>query len=265
MGIRISKLPETKTINVDSDVIPIVQDGATKKILLDFVKHPDLLSVFNNNKGLSANWNSVFSLVHNLSSDWNSGNLNALYNKFLPLSGGKITGDLEVNNPSNSGITLYVENNKVGINTETPNASLTVVGNISASSGLEVGYGTGTTLHVENNRIGINTENPNQTLTVIGNIYASSGLEVGYGSGTTLHVEDNKVGINTESPNVTLTVVGSISANQNISAPTISSDMLKIGNSLSVTGSLGSVVKKIEIFDSNGTSLGFIPVYNTIS
>jgi hypothetical protein len=37
-----------------------------------------------------------------------------------------------------------------------------------------------------------------------------------------------------------------------------------VGNSQDAT-TLGSVVKKIEIFDSTGCSLGFIPVYNTIS
>jgi hypothetical protein len=72
MGIRISQLPETQTINFNSDVLPIVQGNVTKKILLDYVKHPDLVSVFNNNKGLTANWDSVYSNVHvNSSVNWN--------------------------------------------------------------------------------------------------------------------------------------------------------------------------------------------------
>lgn len=40
----------------------------------------------------------------------------------------------------------------------------------------------------------------------------------------------------------------------------------KLGVGNSATGStLGSVVKKIEVFNASGTSLGFVPVYNTIT
>jgi hypothetical protein len=39
---------------------------------------------------------------------------------------------------------------------------------------------------------------------------------------------------------------------------------LGVNNSASAT-TPGSVVKKIEVFDAGGTSLGFIPVYNTIT
>lgn len=39
---------------------------------------------------------------------------------------------------------------------------------------------------------------------------------------------------------------------------------LGVGNSAAAT-TLGSVVKKMEIFDSNGNSLGYIPIYNSIT
>jgi hypothetical protein len=47
----------------------------------------------------------------------------------------------------------------------------------------------------------------------------------------------------------------------------VKSDVInKLGVGNSATGStLGSVVKKIEVFDASGTSLGFLPVYNAIT
>jgi hypothetical protein len=40
---------------------------------------------------------------------------------------------------------------------------------------------------------------------------------------------------------------------------------LGVGNSATATTSVGSLVKKVEIFDAAGASLGFVPVYATIS
>lgn len=40
---------------------------------------------------------------------------------------------------------------------------------------------------------------------------------------------------------------------------------LGVGNSATATGPVGTVVKKIEVFDGSGNSLGFIPVYDTIT
>lgn len=39
---------------------------------------------------------------------------------------------------------------------------------------------------------------------------------------------------------------------------------LGVGNSAAATGPVGTIVKKIEVFDAAGTSLGFIAVYNSI-
>jgi hypothetical protein len=97
-------------------------------------------------KSLTSNWESVYTDVTNTSGNWNSvysnfnqnsstyTTYNYVDNNFLPVSGGSVSGSLEVG----SGVisTLYVENQKVGINTETPNESLTVFGNISATGNL---------------------------------------------------------------------------------------------------------------------------------
>lgn len=69
----------------------------------------------------------------------NSEQLSDLY---LPLSGGTLTGSLSVQTLSadklevivdSSDTTLYVTTSNVGINTETPNKELTVIGSISST------------------------------------------------------------------------------------------------------------------------------------
>jgi len=62
---------------------------------------------------------------------------------FLPLSGGTLTGLLSTTDSvyvdgtfeagSGATVALFVDNNLVGVNTETPNEALTIVGNVSAT------------------------------------------------------------------------------------------------------------------------------------
>jgi len=40
---------------------------------------------------------------------------------------------------------------------------------------------------------------------------------------------------------------------------------LRVGNSVSATGPVGTVTGKVEVFNAAGSSLGFIPIYNTIT
>ncbi len=100
--------------------------------------------------------------------------------------------------------------NRVGINTVAPQASLHVVGNAYVSSNLTVDTDT---LHVDatNKRVGIETSSPEANLHVTGNVYVSSNLEVG---ASALYVDTvsatSNVGIGTSAPEYSLDVVGDI-------------------------------------------------------
>lgn len=98
---------------------------------------------------------------------------------FLPLSGGNLTGSvttlgsisalgaivalsgLKISGGTTGNVSLFVEEGKLGINTETPNEALTVVGSVSATS---IFYGDGSGL--------INTDNLNVN-TVVQNTSAN--------------------------------------------------------------------------------------------
>ena len=105
---------------------------------------------------------------------------------YLPLSGGIVDGNVSILSSLEVGIgnaVLFVSGNKVGINTETPNAELTVNGNVSILSSLEVGFGN-TTLFVSGDKVGINTEIPNVELTVNGEISSSNVIYDASGNST---------------------------------------------------------------------------------
>lgn len=99
---------------------------------------------------LSGNWQSTYTTVQSNSGSWlTSSQANA---SFLKLSGGEISGSLSVQSlsatnleisPNSDVATLYTTTSAVGINTESPNQSLTVVGNISSTGYL---YGDGSQL-----------------------------------------------------------------------------------------------------------------------
>lgn len=62
-----------------------------------------------------------------------------------------------------------------------------------------------------------------------------------------------------------LTVAGYVSATGDVVGANLrTSGNLGVGNSAAAT-TLGSVTKKVEIFNSAGTSLGFVPIYNSIT
>jgi methyl-accepting chemotaxis protein len=105
-------------------------------------------SVYTSVKDTSANWDSVYTSVKDTSANWDSvyttynensatyASIEFANNKFLPLSGGTITGDLSVLSSLQVGFgdtVLFVSGNKVGIKTETPNVELTVNGSISSN------------------------------------------------------------------------------------------------------------------------------------
>ena len=87
--------------------------------------------------------NTAYSNIQSNSSNWVHAYDTATIYKYnsacLPLSGGTITGNLNILSGLEIGSgssTLYVDNQIVGINTETPNEELTVVGDVSATGQL---------------------------------------------------------------------------------------------------------------------------------
>ena len=98
-------------------------------------------STYLTTSALSANWNSVYTTVSANSAIWG----NSAEGKYLPLSGGTVTGPVVMLSSVEMGdsglITFYAYDGKVGINTETPNTELTVIGNISATDVIYAGSG----------------------------------------------------------------------------------------------------------------------------
>ena len=104
-------------------------------------------------KDLSANWQSTLTTVSSNSAKWESVYSNVATNSatyatsnfvqgnFLPLSGGIVQGEFQAG--TGTAAVLTVSGSKVGINTEDPNQSLTVIGNVSATG---VYYGDGSNL-----------------------------------------------------------------------------------------------------------------------
>lgn len=101
--------------------------------------------------------------------------LNGTSGNYLPLSGGTVTGNLSVEGnfevgPSSGSITLFISGDRVGINTETPNEELTVVGNISASNiiyadgGNSVSWNEVFTSYSSNSSTFLTSETDSQTL-----------------------------------------------------------------------------------------------------
>ena len=98
-------------------------------------------------KDLSANWQNTYTDYSTNSASYAT--INFVDSNFLPLSGGAIQGNVSTTGGVTVGdglgtANLYVSGSKVGINTETPNEALTVVGNISAT-GIYYGDGSGLT------------------------------------------------------------------------------------------------------------------------
>ena len=239
---------------------------------------------------LSGNWQNTFTTVQSNSATWGLGgngtdtgvraltsNWESTYtsysansasfattaftdSKYLPLTGGTITGLISSTNSvyidglveigTGTGVTtLFVGQQSVGINTETPNEALTVVGNISATGTIYANNVNSTA-----NFLPLSGGTVTGNLTAVGNVDLASGYNT-----TTLFVSQEKVGINTIAPTEDLTVIG----NAFVSG-SVSTNNIRIGNSETVSGFYGTITRKIEIFDQNGVSLGFLPIYNSI-
>ena len=100
---------------------------------------------------------------------------NGASGNYLPLSGGTVTGNLSVEGnfevgPSSGSTTLFISGDRVGINTETPNEELTIVGDISASNiiyadgGNSVSWNEVFTSYSSNSSTFLTSETDSQTL-----------------------------------------------------------------------------------------------------
>jgi hypothetical protein len=132
-------------------------------------------SNYNNSiiESLSGNWNSVFTVVQLNSSLWTLGNSYGLdtdvrqltsnwqssyttlcsnsslwitntNGNYLSLDGGTVNGDVVILSSFEVGsgdTVIFVSDNKVGINTETPNKELTIIGSISSNDLIYAGVG----------------------------------------------------------------------------------------------------------------------------
>ena len=86
-------------------------------------------------KDLSASWQNTYTVYSSNSASYATSSF--VRSNFLPLSGGNVNGVLEAGVGST---TLFVSSGIVGINTESPNKALTVVGSISATNTIYTNY-----------------------------------------------------------------------------------------------------------------------------
>jgi hypothetical protein len=99
--------------------------------------YPDInkgLDTYSNVNSNSANWDSVYTSVSSNSATYAT--YNYVDSNFLNLTGGIIDGNLSVLSSFEVGsgdTMLFVSGGRVGVNTETPNAELTVIGSISSN------------------------------------------------------------------------------------------------------------------------------------
>jgi hypothetical protein len=146
MAIRISQLPEAFNLSLDEDIFPILQNDITKKARLNLIKIPEYTSVYNFVNSNSSTYQENFTVLQTSSAKWDE-----YYDSvslFVPLTGENLEINLSNTNFNLSGnlnldgnfevgsgdqSSFYIgEDGKVGIYTETPNETLTVVGNISS-------------------------------------------------------------------------------------------------------------------------------------
>jgi hypothetical protein len=130
--------------------------------------------------------------------------------------------------------TLFVDsvNDSVGINNDSPDANLHVVGNTYISSNLTVDNNT---LHVDTVKhfVGIETNYPDATLHVVGNTYILNDLTV---DTDTFHVDsvNESVGVGTVSPQANLHVVGNVYVTSNLTVDTDTFHVDSVSHSVGV-------------------------------
>jgi len=107
--------------------------------------------------------------------------------------------------------------------------------------------------------------------TVTGNRSAILGGENNYVTGNNSSVlggSHNSIqgnNIFTLGSNLTASVANTTYVNNLSSDGSVFANTFRVGNRVSATGPVGTIVGKYEIFNSSGTSLGFVPIYNSIT
>ncbi len=91
----------------------------------------------------------------------------------------------------------------------------------------------------------------------------SGNVAVGMAPGAMLSFNDSSTNQNIkfDSTNILITTSGAVKTGSKL----LTTSGLGVGNSAAASVAVGSLTKKIEIFDDTGASLGFIPVYSSIT
>jgi hypothetical protein len=249
----------------------------TKTEIDDFLINPT--SVYNTTCSLSSDWNSVYtnwfinsSKFENLNTVVNTGSA-SWYSVYSYINS---TSSLE---EDQNETTTYVLNNSANIN-----ATISLVGNTSSNwdsvysswnsissfdtesrntfIGLSSRFVQATT-YVENNSANI------QGISNVVNSFSSNSIDVNtFVNGNSSNIQSVYTHYNSQSANFATRnyvnggflplsggdVIGELFATQ-----------FGVGNTEVVTGNLGTVVRRMQIFDINGNSIGFIPIYNSIT
>lgn len=249
----------------------------TKIEIDDFLLNPN--SVYNSVCSLSSNWNSVYSNWSSTSSSFQ--NLNTVVNQgsgswYSVYSYVNATSALE---EDQNETTTYVLNNSSNIN-QTRNVVGTLSSNwnsvysdwnsISAANfnsrtafqNLSTEFIESTT-YVENNSARI------EGISNVVNSFSANTIQVNS------FVNSNSSNINSvySHYNTTSANIATRNYTQANFLPLSGGDILGelfatqfgVGNTEIVSGNLGTVVRKMQIFDINGNSIGFIPIYNSIT
>jgi hypothetical protein len=150
-----------------------------------------------------------------------------------------------------------------------PDASITLGSAVGSTAIVTVGTVTAGTWH--GTKIGLLYGGTNADLSATGGAsqvlqQASSGAAVTVGQLAVADLSTAKTGTGSivlaTAPTFASTIT--VTTNAIVTGKVLTTAGLGVGNSAAAT-TLGTVTKKIEVFDAAGVSLGFVPVYDSIS
>lgn len=195
---KISQLPNTETVVLSSDLLPIVNEGTTKNIVLSafFAGIDPQTTIDSNVRSLSGSWESVYNSVQATSANWdsvyssfssNSATYDNASNTYLALTGGTISGDLTIT----GGLSVLGDTTSIETLVTTTSAfSVTNVGTGPALTVTQTGSNNIAVFYDDSNvaltildggNVGIGEADPTEKLTVSGSISASGSIYDGSG------------------------------------------------------------------------------------